>query len=223
MQCIHKAAVLSCHVYQRPRVYHYKNPNSKHIQQDNMIAYVTPCWSTQTAYITFRGACSTGDLIDGASALITRDHDVMHTTYMKRYLSMHQNIEKAIKGIKKDGRISNLVFTGHSMGGSLAISGSLIHTLLQNENYDSIYCITFGSPKSVHKDYADVIDHMCVENIFDPVPYIPLHPDLITLPNKMLFKEPYLNPYKSHSIVTYRRYIEGLLISEEHEFNFIDY
>jgi hypothetical protein len=107
------------------------------------------------------------------------------------------------------------------MGGSIAAT-SLWTTLLSNDVSPSneLMCYTFGSPKSISKHIAEYwkenVNHLSVEHKNDIIPNIPLHNELITLPNKLLIHDIPNNVKlegfsfcKYHSVSLYKNIVEN--------------
>lgn len=104
------------------------------------------------------------------------------------YTPLYQMIRNNIDKFK--GEITDLIFTGHSLGGALA---SMVYYLYQLDSYEfdekitnSVRCVSFGSPRFVIKGGEDYYNEVCpnlirVWNEFDIVSYIPLYREVPTL------------------------------------------
>ena len=217
---IYKAAVLSNHVYMNPKTYIWKNPKSHFISKNKVDCFITPDRkSNDSIYVIFKGASDMQDLLVSASAISEKRHDIMHNAYFKSYLQVHKDITRVLKPMLQDYKY--LIFGGHSRGQSIAAAASIFHFLLSDMNkYNHMSCIGFGGPKCINKNIAaifeDHIDHLSVEHCYDIIPHIPLHKDLVTLPNKLIIgNKEEDNPfdiYGNHSASKYKSLVEALLV-----------
>ena len=187
---VYKSVNLTYQSYHRPRKYIWQNKGSICIDRssDGVVCYVTPHEKTDTLYVVFKGTTSFNELATSLSAsLERRGHPIMHRGYLNKYLTSHVAIKQVIK--KQGTRYSDIVFTGHSYGGGLSVAAAMIMRLLDDERR-AVKCITYASPKCLGADYIDLfansIPHLAVENVFDPIPYIGFHPDLHSLPRKLI-------------------------------------
>lgn len=77
----------------------------------------------------------------------------IHAGYLNFYLNIKNSIKNKICEIIQKHNISDIIFTGHSLGGSIATIASYDSTnYINNIN---IKCITFGSPKVGNKNFID--------------------------------------------------------------------
>ena len=222
-----KAVTLSNQAYMPPHAYKWHNPKSKHIHKENMDCYITPILKENAIYVVFKGSTNIRDIMLGAEAMITPKHSYLHTSYLKKYLKFHNELVFDLQQCLDqfpDGQVDSVVFTGHSMGGSIAAT-SLWTTLTSNElpdkkNVGDLVCLTFGSPKTISVNTAEYwknnVKHLSVEHKKDIVPYIPLHKELTTLPNKLTLEDvpnniqlDHHNPFcKYHSANLYKTTVE---------------
>jgi len=102
----------------------------------------------------------------------------LESDYTPLYAMIRENIDNFV------GEVTDLVFTGHSLGGALA---GLCYYLYQNDTYNveekitnSVRCVTYGSPRFVIKGGEDYYNEICpnlirVWNEMDIITYIPLN------------------------------------------------
>ncbi len=140
----------------------------------------------------------------------------VHNGFLKKYLSLKDDIIKNINKIIKDTEIREISLNGHSAGGAIANIASLDLSYIY-ENI-TLNCITFGSPKVGNiyfkKKYNKKISNSIrIVNNNDIIPLIPpsiiyteIHEGLI-LENK---NKKSLNFFEyTHSI---KSYIKNLLL-----------
>jgi len=222
---IYRAAVLSNQVYMNPRTYIWKNPKSHYISKNNVDVFITRFDQNlhdSSLYVVFKGSSSVRDLLVSASAISEKKHDIMHNAYLKKYMSVHKDINRIIKPMLKDYKY--LIYGGHSAGGSIGAVASIFNYFLSDIHKDNhISCISFGAPRCINKDmstfFENNIDHIGIEHCYDIIPHIPLHRDLVTLPNKLIIgskeQDNPLEIYENHSAAKYRTLIEDLTINCE--------
>lgn len=218
---LHKAACLSNQVYMSPKSYIWNNPHSQHLHSKDIDLFITPSWKEENdsvVYVVFRGACGVKDILIGAEAMVTPQHISVHNGYLKRYIPMHQEVVETIKHISSIHKPTDIVWTGHSMGGAYAAISCLVSSLFSELDSKHLVCYTFGSPKCIsgkaYNYFNKTIDHLGIEHIYDPIPQIPLHPDLETLPNKLIIggsrNEVAVDVVKNHMSSLYRQCLEDV-------------
>ncbi len=218
---IYRAVVLSNQVYMNPKTYMWKNPKSYYVSKNNIDVFITPFDQSKedSLYVVFKGASNIRDLLVSASAIPEKSHDIMHNAYMRNYLHVHKDILKIIQPMMNDYK--RVIFTGHSKGSSESAAAILFNHIATDMNKNNqMSCITFGSPRCINKNvstfFEQHIDHLCIEHCYDIIPHIPLHSDLVTLPNKLIIgnknEDNPLRIYDNHSASKYRSLIEDLAV-----------
>jgi len=217
---IYRAAVLSNQVYMNPKTYIWKNPKSYFISKNKIDCFITPDkHSHDSIYVVFKGASNLQDLLVSASAISEKRHEIMHNAYFKSYLHVHKDIQRIIKPMMQDYKY--IIFGGHSRGQSLSAAASIFHFLLSDiHKHNHMACIGFGGPKCINKNIASIfekhIDHLSVEHCYDIIPHIPLHKDLVTLPNKLIIgnkdEDSPFDIYENHSASKYKKIIEDMIV-----------
>lgn len=138
------------------------------------------CWlfmddSNDTLYIVFRGSDSICDLLINLniSHKSFKDLGSIHSGFYHYYKAVQKPIMAFVK--KNVRRISNIVVTGHSLGGASAVLASLdVRSFLPD-----ITCITFGTPPIADPSFVDVHTMLVpnsyrVINVEDWAPKLPI-------------------------------------------------
>ena len=127
----------------------------------------TQCYillSENEQIVAFRG--TEKNLEDLITDLKVKKQDGIHRGFLAAYSSVIGQIYELIDSRKP------VTFTGHSLGGALAILSSCLHGESESK------AITFGAPrvfgisKSMHYSKQKIFRY---ENAGDPIPYIPLY------------------------------------------------
>jgi len=106
---------------------------------------------------------------------------------------------------------SNVVITGHSLGGALAI---LLAALLSNLCCPPAAVVTFGAPRCASWRVRRLLRHIPLKlycNGDDPVPEVPWLPGIYVHPRKLIhIGEPSLNIIEDHFITSYIQSLEDI-------------
>ena len=218
---IYRAVVLSNQVYMNPKTYIWKNPKSYYVSKNEIDVFITHFDPSkhESLYVVFKGASNLQDLLRSASAISEKRHDIIHNAYLKSYLQVHKEVLRVIQPMMKDYK--NVIFTGHSAGAGQAAAAAIFNYLLADiDDKNNLSCIAFGSPRCINRDlssfFENNIDHLSIEHCYDIIPQIPLHKDLVTLPNKLIIgnknEDNFLDIYENHSASKYRSLIEDLAV-----------
>lgn len=153
-------------------------------------------YSQKTIYICFRGTSSIYDALIDLSLFQTGFIDKkmkIHKGFNKQFMSLKDEIAINIAEILENNKnITNLCFTGHSLGGALATVASLwfknIHKSLIVE------CTTFGSPRVGNKEFVKCFKKTIdvsyrVVNNDDPIQYVPMSPFYYHVDNSYCVKD----------------------------------
>jgi hypothetical protein len=134
-----------------------------------------------TLYITFRGSNDIQDIMFCTD--IRRKHlgnnIYIHKGYYDQFKAIEADITSDILKISNSYHIDKIVFSGHSLGGSLAMIAAPYYSTLFRGNKD-IACHTFGSTVVGNSQFIDwfnanVQEHYRVNADKDIVPLIPIH------------------------------------------------
>lgn len=166
------------------------------------ILYVKEEGST---YIAFRGTKNRNDMRDAVNILPTEtEHGSVHSGFYRKYLDVQNELNNLL--IEEDS--DNIYFTGHSMGGCLALISSVnSFSILPNKN---LYCYMFGSPIIGNKMFIDNAEAVLkslvsIELESDIVPLIPLNPSFKRPSNVLIMPDNnnIINIMKNHSCMAY--------------------
>lgn len=144
-------------------------------------------------YITFRGTMDfmdTKDVIDIRHENLFSPHIKVHKGFHSQFFSIEEDITRDIKDISASYKIDELVFTGHSLGGSIALISSPYYAE-QFKNKFKIKTYTFGTVSVGNKEFVDwfkqnVDEYYRIENEDDLVPHIPIHSTFHHIPNAII-------------------------------------
>jgi predicted lipase len=128
----------------------------------------------------------------------------IHSGYLNYYLKTKDEIIKQINEIRRKNKITDIIFTGHSLGGSVATIASFDSKNIFNDV--NIKCITFGAPKVGNDKFIDEYNKKILysyrfvneNDVFEHVPFI-----LYKHPHKPIYlKAPSIYEYP-HNISNY--------------------
>jgi hypothetical protein len=118
-------------------------------------------------YICFKGCSTLSDFITSVDIRNCRIHGEavgIHNGFCERSKSLKSEVQYNILSNCMEHNITDVVFTGHSAGGSTAKIFSLF-------SYDDIgkdinlHCYTFGSPKTGDKHFKEAIEECLRDNL----------------------------------------------------------
>lgn len=149
----------------------------------------------KTIYVTYRGTVNMSDIFDNIDIRHQSFFDSqikVHKGFYEQFFSIEEDITKDIKDIVGSKDISHIVFSGHSLGGALAILSSPYYGKMFNRQYN-IITHTFGTVPVGNGPFVNwfinYVDHnVRVENENDIVPTIPIHDKFYHVPNGILLK-----------------------------------
>jgi predicted lipase len=144
-------------------------------------AYIWLSKSSRTAYISFPGTRSLGDIrhdLDMRSVPVDSGQPVdilVHAGFRNKYFSVHDALVDILE--THATMFDTVVTTGHSLGGALATIAAPV--LSESFLTKKIECVTFGSPRVGNLAFVSwfksrVPIHLRLVNTEDPVPWIPL-------------------------------------------------
>ena len=144
-------------------------------------------------YVTFRGTMDvmdTRDVIDIRHEKLFSPHIKVHKGFHSQFFSIEEDITRDIKDIASSYKIEEIVFAGHSLGGSCALISSPYYAELFKNKY-TIKTYTFGTVSVGNQNFVqwfqnNVSEHYRVENEEDVVPHIPVHNTFMHVPNGII-------------------------------------
>lgn len=170
------------------------------IRLDNDIAGVINKLQDGSISISFRGYCNIIELrhiLDIREKHLENSDLIIHKGFYNRFMEMEDKISNVLDGeIDKCG---DLIFSGHSMGGSLALIASYNYLNRYYEEEKIIRCHIFGTPKTGNKNFINYLSKnldelVCVEIDKDIVPKIKLNSKLDGMTNILSIKDSYKYP-----------------------------
>lgn len=151
-----------------------------------------------TLYVAFKGCSTLGDFINSIDVRKCKIHgeDVgIHNGFCEKYKMLYDSLWSAILTNLMTGDISNVVFTGHSAGGSIAQIMSMFLKDNLDMNEINTYCYTFGTPKTGDKSFKDAIENtlgnsfLRVETYNDLVCMLPMEPSFVHAGEVLILKD----------------------------------
>lgn len=132
-------------------------------------------------YVVFRGTSSLFDIKTDLNVFISTNkwaqvHKGFFKQYNAIYLKLHQEILNWIS--IHENEIDTIIFTGHSLGGALALLASYDIKTILHKNYN-IKCYSFGAPRIGNQSFIKELEKKDIEiwrvcNIEDIVPLLPI-------------------------------------------------
>jgi hypothetical protein len=151
-----------------------------------------------TLFLTFKGCSQFKDFvnsIDIRNCKIGGDTVGIHNGFCEKYKELSDNIWCEVLKNAMSDTVSNVVFTGHSAGGSIAqIASLLTGTRLQDIGMEC-FCFSFGAPKTGDELFKDAIEYtmgdklLRIETLEDIVPLIPMQRTFQHAGNAMIIHE----------------------------------
>lgn len=151
-------------------------------------------WNDKTIYVSYRGTCDIMDVFDNIDIRPTRIYKniKVHKGFFDQFSSIEEAITRDIKRISKEYPIERIVFTGHSLGGSLSSIASPYYGQMFKDRF-KIVAHTLGTAPCGNIDFinwfsSNVDENVRLEAEGDIVPYIPVHDNFYHVPNGILMK-----------------------------------
>jgi hypothetical protein len=180
----------------------------------------------KTLYITFRGSNDIQDLL--ACLDIRRQHlgdDIyIHKGYYDQFKAVESDITSDILKICNSFEVEKLVFSGHSLGGALAMIAAPYYSSLFRGN-KHIVCHTFGSTTVGNDKFIEwfckqVNEHLRIEYEDDIIPIIPIADTYKHAPNCIKLTDDHFSN-NDHIIGNYIDFIK-LILNHDMCNNFIE-
>lgn len=157
----------------------HSQPN--YVRLDKQLKNRAFIWKSgeSSTIISFKGTISVKDVINFL------DDKLESFTYVDKCAKIHRGVLKYFKDVENDltkyilnEKIKYITFTGHSMGGALALFATAYYSKMFDGNI-GIKCHIFGTPKIGDGDMVDWltesenVEITDVRNIWDIVPLLP--------------------------------------------------
>lgn len=171
------------------------------------------CKEDNETYISFRGTYNKANMKSCMNAKpISTIYGKVHEGFLTHYMSLRDNI---IDLLENDDS-KDIFFTGHSMGGAVAIISSIDNLDILKNRGKNIYCCTFGTPCTSDNKFMtyarENLDKILnIELPHDVVPYLSVNPlftnpsNLVILPGKEKRVGDVVDIFKNHSCKAYYR------------------
>lgn len=134
-------------------------------------------------YVSFKGCSTITDFVssvDIRSCRINGEKVGIHNGFCERHKSLKDEVWYGVLENCMSHNITDVVFTGHSAGGSLAQIGALFSSDLMDDNI-KLHCYTYGSPKVGDACFKDAIEEVVkddklvrIETFYDIVCLLPM-------------------------------------------------
>ena len=160
-------------------------------------------------YLAFSGCHDIDDVMECVNTkvkkpLLQRPDILVSETTWNIYDELREDIEDVLKGYTD---IRDIVFTGHSLGGALAVLTACL-TSVKAKNL--MYCVSYGAPQFASKEFQALIDeqlpgtgHKRVVIQNDIVPLIKFNPALTSNGDTILVQTNVYNFIEAHSCTNY--------------------
>jgi hypothetical protein len=160
-------------------------------------------------FIAFRGTNNKNNMKACMNSnSITTEYGKIHSGFYSQYISLMHDIQ----GLLNDDDSHDIYFTGHSMGGSIALISSIANLESLRKMKKKVYCYTFGAPCTTDQNFMDYAGEnldciLSIELPNDIIPYVPLNSELVNPSNLVLLPRKgnvhFLDVVKNHSCKAY--------------------
>ena len=150
----------------QPSNFHYYNKLlhacnfSSKVYRDSKLRDVVLYKGNKSLYVTFKGCSTFNDFLTSADIRSCRIHGEkvgIHNGFCEKHKGLHDNVIYDVLDNCMSGSISDVIFTGHSAGGSVAqICSVFMHDIISDGV--TAHCYTFGSPKVGDEAFKDAIE-----------------------------------------------------------------
>lgn len=202
---LYRSCVLNHRLYYKPpkNKQGVRGPGLRHLKSTKNVyfdemtkTYKGMCWERNgEVYFCFRGANGLGDIGDAllessptpwkyAGFVAGTEHSPkVHRGFLKHYQGLHDLIYSDVKNVLESGNVNKIIFTGHSMGGSIAMLACISSMQQFQLDADIVQCHTFGTPYTGNRDLLNLLpsNTFVVRHVADIVPLIALNSELTAL------------------------------------------
>jgi hypothetical protein len=141
------------------------------------------------AYFCFRGAQGMGEILDAVSRAVPcplpqsqsaapkSTTKLVHAGFLRYFTSLEEAIHKDIEKTVSEQGVRHVVFSGHSMGGSIAL---IAGAQLAPPQGIQVSCYAYGSPCTGNHAFLRSLptETIVMRHAYDLIPVVCLHKDL---------------------------------------------
>ena len=178
------------------------------------------CKEENETYISFRGTYNKANMKSCMNGKpVSTMYGNVHAGFLNHYISIVDDIDSLLE--KEDSQ--DIFFTGHSMGGSIAILSAMDNLDMLKKKGKRVHCRTFGTPCTSDNEFMmyarENLDSILnIELPNDVVPYLSVNPifvnpsNLVILPSgeKEIVNINMMDLFKNHSCQKYYKGVFGL-------------
>lgn len=151
-----------------------------------------------TLYVCFKGCSSVSDLLNSIDIRKCKVHGEtvgIHNGFCEKYKSMqHTILFEVLNELCGENPITDVVFTGHSAGGSIA---QIVSLFMAEELADiKLHCYTIGTPKTGDLIFKQALENelkqdnlLRLETHNDLICLLPMHPTFQHAGNALIMKD----------------------------------
>jgi len=214
-----------------PIFYNTNNLYSKDLYSKDSQGYII--WKSNTIYLTFRGSKNINDLINTVNIKpkkinftdFNNNNEIyIHNGFYNKFFSIESKITQDIKEIINNYPIQRIIFSGHSLGGSLAAIAAAYYGCMFKSIF--ITCHTFGIPLIGNEGFINwftnnVDESKRIETEEDIVPLIPINNNFKHIPNGIMLKKDgnINNDFYEIKKINYKDFFYKIINSEDIVFN----
>lgn len=189
-------------------------------------------------YVCFKGCSTLTDFassVDIRSCRINGEKVGIHNGFCERHKSLKEEVWYGVLENCMSHNITDVVFTGHSAGGSLAQIGSLFSSDLMDDDI-KLHCYTYGSPKVGDGCFKDAIEEtvkgdtlLRIETFYDIVCLLPMQQGfehvgslLLLKDNEMILQNQFFQAYHKEYINFVKELKDSNLMNKQSIIKMID-
>lgn len=186
----------------------------------------------ETLYVCFKGTSSIEDIYTDIEICMTQCKINNDWMIHKGFLQEYYLLEKKLSNILDNCNQKNIIFTGHSLGGAIAIIASAMYSLGVSKLDKNISCYTFGCPtignKQFTKDYIKIIpNYIGIINKNDPISFLKISNEFYHVDNILWIKKKnfaiYSSKFKQNTYINFiRKCIKSFDLNDHKCINYIE-
>lgn len=170
---------------------------SKRIYIDPSNRYTTVHRNRDALFVCFKGCSSWRDYMKSIDIRSCKIHGEMlgiHNGFCADFKNIREALFARILNDCSKYGIKDVVFTGHSAGGSVAqICSLFLHDIIRDNSINK-HCYTFGSPKAGDISFKEALEYLLNDNLLrvetynDIVCLLPMQPAFKHAGNQLVMK-----------------------------------